>query len=182
MASDLTKKSLSTSMIVGTLLVPLTAVAAVWLTGQEQSAAEAPITNTTTSVSVVAVSDPTVVNSPVDPAADLEMACGSDGMQLVSLEESGKITDVQQAALDALRDICDQEGLPLPSRPAPDPIVQTVVIPAATATTVAGSTSTSPPDEDQYEDDEYEGEDDGHEEDGHEEDGHEDEHEHEDED
>jgi hypothetical protein len=49
-------------------------------------------------------------------------------MQLVALEQGGTISAVQQAALDALRGICDQEGLPLPGKPAPDPFTETVVV------------------------------------------------------
>lgn len=184
MNNDRAKKSLSVSMIAGIMLVPLTAVAALWLTGQEKSAAETPESTTTTSVPLVTVANPTSPDTTIDLERDLLMACGPDGMELVALEESGKITDVQQAALDALREVCDQEGLALPEKPVPDPIVQKVVIPAATATTVAAATSTTSDDGYEYEDDEYddEYEDDEYEDDEYEDDEDEHEEEHEDED
>jgi hypothetical protein len=110
-------------------------------------------------------------------------------MELVSLEESASISDVQQAALDALREVCEQQGIPLPARPVADAIVQTVIVPAeAAASQAPGSTPTTLDgdheyeDDDEYEDDEYadvdqdeghedhEDEDDEHEDDEHEED------------
>ena len=48
-----------------------------------------------------------------DADMDLQTACLVDGQILVAAEAAGTITDVEQAALDALRDICDAAGMPL---------------------------------------------------------------------
>jgi hypothetical protein len=58
-----------------------------------------------------------VVTTPV--VADIEQACGPAGIALVDAETNGTITEIQQAALTALRDICDSQGLPLPPTVAP---------------------------------------------------------------
>ncbi len=134
------KSGVSLSIVMGTLLVPLSAVAAIWLTGPGEPADAATPTTTTAPVATSA--------SSVDTSAqDLAAACGQDGMQLVSLEAAGKITDVQQAALDALRDICDQQGTPLPPAPETSQVVERVVVqgraPTTPATPPASTTTTS---------------------------------------
>lgn len=58
-----------------------------------------------------------------DAYADLEAACGPLGQELVAAEASGDIDAVQQAALDALRPICEEAGSPLPPPPAAEPEV-----------------------------------------------------------
>jgi hypothetical protein len=105
--------------------------------------------------------------------ADLTAACGPAGMELVALEQVGAISAVQQAALDALRGICEQEGIPLPGRPAPEPITETVVIAGNSSAPVAASRSGSfEDDEEDHEaeephEDEREGEDHEDAEEGH---------------
>ncbi|HEX9863769.1 MAG TPA: hypothetical protein VGC03_02265 [Acidimicrobiia bacterium] len=163
MLDKLARRGLSLSILVGTLLVPLTALAAIWLTDPERG--EEPSIPTTNAIPATTLTTQSTSEATVDITADLQAACGLEGMQLVSLEESLTITDVQQAALDALRGVCEQQGIPLPSKPALEPIVQTVVVPAtATAGPVPSSTPTTfhDEDEDEYEDeheDEYEDED-----------------------
>jgi hypothetical protein len=61
-------------------------------------------------------------------AANLEAACGDAGLGMVAAETDGSIGDIEQAALDALREICAQQGMPLPRKPVPPPITQTVVL------------------------------------------------------
>lgn len=175
MLDKLAKRGLSLSILVGTLLVPLTALAAIWLTDPDRG--EEPSIPTTNAIPATTATTQSTSDATIDITADLQAACGPEGMQLVSLEESQAITDVQQAALDALRGVCEQQGIPLPSKPAPEPIVQTVVLPAtATAGPVPNSTPTTFHDDDEYEDeDEHEDEDDH-------EDDHEDEYEDEDDD
>ena len=169
MLDNLAKKGLSVSIIVGTLLVPLTALAAIWLTDPDQAAEEAP--HPTTTALVTTVTSPPTTAATIDIAADLQTACGPEGMQLVSLEESASITNVQQAALDALREVCQQQGIPLPSKPVADPIVKTVVVPATIAASpVPSSTPTTLYDDHEFEDDEYEDDRDEHEYEEHEED------------
>lgn len=172
MTSPGAKRSLSVSLVVGTLLIPMSAVAAVWLSDSggetETSSSQPPAPAPVEAVSTAASGD---VTGP--PTADIEAACGPEGMILVDLEAAGAITDVQQAALDALRPLCEQQGLALPQAPIPDAIVQTVSVPAtapATTVTTVG---------DDWED--HQREDDDHEDDDHEDDDH-DEHEREDDD
>jgi hypothetical protein len=157
----LAKRGLPFSIIVGTLLVPLTALGALWLadTGRAEG------TPTTASTAPSATTVATQPLTAVDVAADLQTACGPEGLQLVSLEESGRITDVQQAALDALREVCKQQGLQLPARAAAEPIVQTVVVPGTDETTAAVVTKSRSDDDDSYEHDEHEEHEDEHEDD-----------------
>jgi hypothetical protein len=85
-------------------------------------------------------------------------------MLLVAAEADGTITVVQQAALDALRPICEQQGMALPGKAEPDPIFETVVVQptngvASGPTSVTGTTSTSQvyeEHEDEYEEHEQE--------------------------
>jgi hypothetical protein len=143
MFDRLTKKGLPLSIIVGTLLVPLTALAAIWVTdpGRRAEATSAP---TTSPAPAWTGTTQTSDASSIDITADLQAACGPEGLQLVSLEESGTITDVQQAALDALREVCADQGIPLPESPPADVVVQTVVIPAtATASAFPSTGSTA---------------------------------------
>jgi len=154
MLDKLAKRGLTLSMIVGTMLVPLTALAAIWLADPETEETPTPSVDLT---SVSTATPQSTTAETTDIAADLEAACGPEGLQLVSLEGSRAITDVQQAALDALREVCQQQGIPLPPKPAPEPIVQTVVVPAtATASPVPSSTPTTYGDD--HDDDEHEDE------------------------
>jgi hypothetical protein len=119
------KNNLSLSMILGTLLVPVSAVAAIWLTDPGQPAQAEGVQSTTTTAAPAAQVSFTDSGA---TEADLRAACGYVGMTLVDAERDGSISDVQQAALDALRDICDEQGLSLPAPPTPDEQVQTVVV------------------------------------------------------
>jgi hypothetical protein len=120
------KRTVSTSMVLGLLLVPLSAFAAsVLISDRAQTEAEA------------SAPAPAPISTPVTAtgfaiqtatAADLAAACGETGMGMVAAEMEGSISDIQQAALDALRDICAEHGTPLPGKPAPEPLAQTVVL------------------------------------------------------
>lgn len=171
-------KTLSASVIIGTLLVPVSAAAAFWLTdpGSGDDSATAATERTTTTVVSPETTHATTVALSEDALrrGDLEQACGPAGMKLVALEEDGSITDVQQAALDALRDICEQEELPLPGRSQPEPIVQTVVV----TETAPSPPTTMPHVDDDHDDDGWDDHDDDEEEDG----DHEDDEDHEDDD
>lgn len=84
-------------------------------------------------------------------AEDLVRACGVEGRYLVDLEGAAAIDDIQQAALNALRPICDDAGLPLPAAPIVEgeTIVETVTVvravpgSAPTPSTTSPTTSTS---------------------------------------
>jgi hypothetical protein len=171
------KRGISASVILGTVLVPLSAFAASVLISNG-SGVEAVATSTT----APPVSD-TVFAAQTATPSDLEAACGEAGLILVEAESDGSATEVQQAALDALREICDQQGTPLPGKPAPDPITQTVVVSrtsSAPAPTVQPSPVTDEGGQSEFEDEgeaeheeevevEHEDEDDGEDEDEHEE-------------
>jgi len=138
-----TKKSLPVSIIVGTLLVPLSTVAALSL--MKADASESAQSTGTTTVDTQQVAQ-IVFSDQNATAEDLAAACGPAGLQLVAAEEAGTISDVQQAALDALRGICEDLGTPLPGKPAPDPITKTVVVKngqSASSQTIDDSATTS---------------------------------------
>lgn len=168
-SSGVAKRSLSLSMILGTLLVPLSAVAAIWLSDPGQVAEAETPTTTTTPVATTAQTTQ-VFDSAGATEADLRAACGYVGMTLVDAERNGTISDVQQAALDALRDICDEQGLSLPAAPTPDPEVKTVIVQDDRSDT---TTTTTAPQVDDPDDQDVSGQ--------HEDEGYESEHEHEDE-
>jgi hypothetical protein len=117
-------KSLAISLATGALLVPLSAFGASSLLSASTEEPPPPALASTTTVGA-------------SPTADLGVACGEEGMQLVAAEAGGFITEVQQAALDALRDICAAANLPLPGPAVPTapstPPASTV--PATTVTT-----------------------------------------------
>lgn len=159
-SSGSAKNKLTLSMIVGTLLVPISAVAAIWLSDPGQVAEAETPTTTTTAVANTAQPAPAFDNVRATEA-DLRAACGYVGMTLVDAERNGTISDVQQAALDALRDICDEQGLSLPPPPTPDPQTQTVVIQedssGGATTTTSPSTAPAPTVDDESEGEHYEG-------------------------
>ena len=120
------KKSLVISLAMGALLIPMAAFVASSLVNQA-SGQEPAATSTTLGRAM----------EPARPEPDLDLACGPEGLQLVTVESDGSITDIQQAALDALRDICASAGKPLPApatvaTPSPAP---TVTVPTTTAVT-----------------------------------------------
>jgi hypothetical protein len=167
------RRTVSLSVVAGTILVPLSAVAALLLTGSP--ATDAAAVSTTSSVAS-AVPPQDATGTTEDGGGDLKAACGPEGMGLVALEQSGGITAVQQAALDALREICEQEGIPLPGRPAPEPVTETVLVAddssgssTAPPSTVPGFEDDDHEDEEDHEDDEdqEDQEDHGDEDDGH---------------
>ncbi len=124
----------STSLIVGLLLVPMSAVAAVALVNPDASAGP----EATGGVEVVVDDATTTVGPVVDipeiaTADDLEQACGEQGGLLIAKEAGGTISALEQAALDSLRAICAAEDMALPGPPAPDAVVETVTVVAAPA-------------------------------------------------
>jgi len=159
--------------VLGLLSGPAVAFGAAGAFGSE---AEASVTEAAPVAIVTTTEAPVPTTIIPDAADDLETACAIDGPALVSAEGAGTITDVEQAALDALRDICSNAGLYLADADMPEVeeivVIQTVTVSAAPATEGSGN------------DDEYEGEHEDEEEDEHEdeeEDEHEDEEEDEDE-
>ena len=114
------KRSVALSVILGTLLVPLSAYAASALL-DAGDVAESAIPVEPSAPAETVVTDPPTV------AADLGTACGEAGLGMVASETAGTITEMQQAALDALRGICAEQGIPLP---APEPVITSVTQPS----------------------------------------------------
>ncbi len=117
---------LALSVILGTLLVPISAVGAVVLTGHAEEVSSEAASSTTAAVDGTVAQ---VVYSDVQASADdLAYACGEGGLWVVDAERSGNITELQQSALDALRGICDAQGMPLPGKDPGPPIIETQTI------------------------------------------------------
>jgi len=151
------KPRLALSVVLGMALVPMSAVGAVLVTQHSpeiQSETETPVAAATVTPPTIAQ----IVYSEVEANSDdLAYACGEGGQQLVTAESEGTITELEQAALDALREICESQGTPLPGKEAPPPIVETrtVVVeaaappppkaPAAPATTAPTTAETTVP-------------------------------------
>ena len=180
-----TKAGFATSLIVGMLLIPLSAVAAFAIvsgsTLEDETPIETPISmavDTTIAPETTPAKVDTITILPVEASADdLAAACGEDGLTLIDLETNETISDIQQAALDALRQVFAEAGLDLPDPAAPEPIVRTVTVVSASAssspsaTAPAASSGGAHGDDHEYEDDHHEDEEDHHEyEEDHEED------------
>lgn len=174
------------SFLIGLLLVPLSAVAAFALWGSQVSEAETTGVEVNAAklaqvqTAVVRHAEPVAATTTtIDPEKDLRKACGKDGKKLVKAEANETITDLEQAALDALRPICAEADMELPGPPAPPPVVRTVTVSNDNGTT---STSVGPDDGYDDHDDDYDDDyDDDHEDDDeYEDDDHEDDDEHED--
>jgi hypothetical protein len=144
------------SVLVGLVLVPLSAYAASILVS-DRMPAESEASIPAPVATPVTVTD---FAAQTASAADLEAACGDAGLGMVAAEADGSIGDVEQAALDALREICAEQGMPLPGKPAPPPLTQTVVLadngpaPAVGSEVEWGVEDDDDRDEDDHDDDE----------------------------
>lgn len=144
------RKKLPISVALGTLLIPVSAFAASVLVKDA-----APVESTTSVTAPAVTQAGTGFATQTATAADLRAACGVEGLRLVDAEANLSITGLQQAALDALREICVQEGMPLPGKPAPEPVTETVIVANG-----ASSSATQGSSEVEHEEHEHEGEDD----------------------
>ena len=158
------RRGVSVSVLVGLVLVPLSAYAASILVSdripvEPEATIPAPVA---TPVTVTDFAAQTA------SAADLEAACGDAGLGMVAAETDGSIGDIEQAALDALREICVQQGMPLPGKPVPPPITQSVVL----ADNRPVPTGRSEVEYDDDRDDDHRDDDDRHDDDDDEEDDH----------
>jgi hypothetical protein len=176
------------------LLVPLSAVAAAAVisngddggsgdTAEVALVAEVPGTAVTTTEAET-LETVFVTDAPAVTRADLEAACGEQGWELVEREAEGTINELEQAALDSLRQICAEEGFELPGPPAPPPVIRTVEVAdrsqdATTTTTMGDDPDLSDRDHDDDdhddEDDDDDDEDDDHDDHDDEDDDHDDE-------
>ena len=164
------------SLILGLLLIPLSAVAATALISSDGESElddagvivvevpEATVPESTVPTTEVLEAETVFVTEPpTATSADLGAACGPEGLELVEREAEGTITDLEQAALDALRQICAGEGLELPGPPAPPPVVRTVSVVDSSSSATTDDTLPDDQavfdDDDQYDDDHNEDDD-----------------------
>jgi hypothetical protein len=110
-------------MLIGLVLVPLSAYAATVLVS-DRSPAE-PAASLLAPGEVATVTD---FATQTASEADLEAACGDVGLGMVAAEADGSIGDIEQAALDALREICAQRGTPLPGKPVSPLVTASMVL------------------------------------------------------
>ncbi len=140
---DKKRKGLIAALALGLVSGPAVALGITGLIGSgtaDAAPAEAP------AAIVITTDAPTTTTAvaATSPGADLLAACTLDGPALVDSETAGTITDVEQAALDALRDICATSGMALEDPvadqvSAPPVVVKTVTVSAsAPATTYGG--------------------------------------------
>lgn len=170
------KRGVGGAMIAGALLVPLSAVAAVALVGAlsgDSTAAATELASSSTTAAVVPVTAATTTT--VADVNTLEEACSSGADELVRREQDNTLTDLEVAALSALRELCGEAGMPIAAPSAPEPVVRVVTRTEPAPTTSNRSTTAAPSTITSDEDDRYEGE-------GHEDEEHEEEHHHEEED
>jgi hypothetical protein len=151
-------------VIAGLLLVPATAIAAVAIVGAtaRPPAAEAIEEATETTEAVV---DTTTTSTLVDvdglsDAEALAKACTESAEYLIERELDESIDELEMAALDALRQICDEHGMTIAGPPEPEPIVQVVTVREAPApSTTAAPDASGEDDHSEYDDDDEDHED-----------------------
>jgi hypothetical protein len=97
------RKAFLVALVIGLASGPVLAFGATRILGSAEAEA-APATTTAA---------PTTTVPEVPAADDLAAACGAEGATLVAGEAAGTLSELQQAALDALRPICASAGLPL---------------------------------------------------------------------
>jgi hypothetical protein len=151
----------SGSVIAGLLLVPATAIAAVAIVGAttRPPAAEAieEVTETTEAIEDTTTTSTLVDVESLSDAEALAKACTESAEDLIERELDESIDDLEMAALDALRQICDEHGMTIAGPPEPEPIVQVVTVREAPATSTTGAPDASTEEDSEYdEDDEYE--------------------------
>ncbi|HUU62089.1 MAG TPA: hypothetical protein VMX37_06870 [Acidimicrobiia bacterium] len=108
---DVKRKGFLVALAIGLLSAPALAFGVAQTPGAD-STATVPVTSATLAAAPAA--------AVAGPEADLAAACGAEGASLVAAEAAGTLTDVQQAALDALRPICAAAGFSLAGSPSPD--------------------------------------------------------------
>jgi hypothetical protein len=134
------KQSVPISVFLGIMVVPLAAAASMFLVSPQ---IEEPV-----AVAADVATAELTVASFSDLAQDLIVACGPVATEMIELGKAGGLTTLQAAALDALRPICSQEGLPLPEGPGS----QTVQAVLTRSTPVANGAATAASDDDDWDD------------------------------
>jgi hypothetical protein len=149
------RKGFLVALVIGLLAAPALALVASGLLGGEAVADEPP---TTTAAAAAPATAELEAATTTTPAADLETACTVEGADLVAREAAGMLSELQQAALDSLRPICEAEGFSLEAAPAVE--IEASVAAVAAPSTTAATQVDDDGDEAEYEDEgEYEDED-----------------------
>lgn len=136
-----TKGGVSGAVLAGVLLVPATAIAAVAIVGATSrppaaEAADAAPTSTTTTA--VEETTSTVLEAADDGLSDedaIHEACTNGALELIDKEIDESLTDIEAAALDALRAICAEHDLEIADPPAPEDVVKVVRVQERSTTT-----------------------------------------------
>ena len=113
---DGTRKGFLVALAISLVSMPALAVVAAGLLGGEAQAGDVP--PATAAAVVDAGRVPVSTAGEAAAAPDLEVACTVEGADLVAGEVAGRLNDLQQAALDALRPICESARLSLAAAPA----------------------------------------------------------------
>jgi hypothetical protein len=149
--------------VLGVVMVPAAAIVAVALLQPATTTETEPVDVELAAATEVAVDSPNTTEFVIEPVTssddDLIAACTEDGLWLVALEGSGEITELQAAALDALRQLCEEAGMPLPGPPAPPAVVRTVKV---VKTGGGGGGGGGGGDDHHHDDDDHEDDDDEH--------------------
>jgi hypothetical protein len=132
------RKGFLVALVIGLVAAPALALVASGLLGGE-AVADEPTTTTVAAVAPVTAPPATSTTTTATPPADLETACTIEGADLVAGEAAGMLSDLQQAALDALRPICRSEGFSLEAAPTAQ-----IAAPVTTAPAPATTTTTAP--------------------------------------
>jgi hypothetical protein len=109
------RAGLVVAVVIGLLTGPALAVGAtkVFQRSESVAAEESVSTSTTAGTSTTVAAIPAAAVGESGALSDMQLACGPEGSTLVAREADGTITGIEQAALDALRPICKDEGMPL---------------------------------------------------------------------
>jgi hypothetical protein len=146
------------ALVIGLVAAPALALVASGLLGGE-AVADEPVTTTAAAMEPVTTAPAATTTTATVPPADVETACTVEGWALVAGEAAGRLSDLQQAALDALRPICQAEGFSLAAAPVAAMAAPTTSTGAPVVTTPAAPVQH---DDDgghsRYDDDEGEGE------------------------
>ncbi len=124
------RKGFLVALVIGLVAAPALALVASGLLGGQAKAGEP----ATASAAVAApVTDVPAATATTTSAADLQVACTTEGADLVAQEAAGILSDLQQAALDSLRPICQAEGFSLEAAPVAEAPVTAGAAPTTTA-------------------------------------------------
>jgi len=127
------RKGFLVALAIGLVAAPALALVASGLLGGQAKAGEPA---TAAAAAVAPVTDAPAAAATTTSAADLVSACTSEGADLVARESAGTLSDLQQAALDALRPICEAEGFSLEAAPTAEieaPVTAAAAFPTAGA-------------------------------------------------